>query len=121
MTVRVRVARADDELAVCRLLDAAMLSYSVSDSPVRLLAETDGTAVGALLASEHERGGGAHVDAVAVRRARRGDGIGSELVGALIERYGRVTADCRPGVWPFYESMGFRCREREGRVCALRP
>mgnify|MGYP000421630692 CR=1 FL=1 len=53
------------------------------------------------------RDGTAHVDAVAVRRRRRGQGIGAALVAAAAERYDRLTAEFDRGVRPFYESLGF--------------
>ena len=56
----------------------------------------------------------AHVDAVAVRRARRGQGIGSALVRAAIERRSRLTAEFDVGVRPFYESLGFEIESVEG-------
>lgn len=50
---------------------------------------------------------GARVDAVAVRRARRGQGIGSALVRAASERHPRITAEFDASVRPFYESLEF--------------
>lgn len=119
--MRVRQSREEDELDVRRVLDAAILDFSYEGADVRLVAESEGTVLGALLASEHERGGGAHVEAVAVRRARRGNGVGSELVQSLTEAYAPVTADCRPGIKDFYEALGFRTVESEGRVFAVSP
>ena len=59
---------------------------------------------------------GDHVDAVAVRRARRGRGIGTALVEAAVDRRGRLTADFDSCVRPFYESLGFEVERREGRL-----
>ncbi|USZ69587.1 GNAT family N-acetyltransferase [Halorussus salilacus] len=53
------------------------------------------------------RGVDARVDAVAVRRSRRGRGIGAELVRTAAERHPRLTAEFDPNVRPFYESLGF--------------
>jgi GNAT superfamily N-acetyltransferase len=54
-----------------------------------------------------------HVDAVAVRRARRGQGIGAALVRTAAERHARLTAAFDSDVRPFYESLGFEISERE--------
>jgi GNAT superfamily N-acetyltransferase len=58
-----------------------------------------------------------HVDAVAVRRARRGQGIGAALVRTAAERHARLTAAFDSDVRPFYESLGFEISERkDGRL-----
>jgi len=51
---------------------------------------------------------GDHIDAVAVRRRRRGQGIGTALVEAAGERRGRLTAEFDADLRPFYEALGFR-------------
>lgn len=50
---------------------------------------------------------GEEVTAVAVRRRRRNQGIGTELVEAATERRERLVAEFDPGVRPFWESLGF--------------
>lgn len=63
---------------------------------------------------------GSHIDAVAVRRARRGRGIGSALVRAAAERRAPLTAEFDPGVRPFYESLGFEISRADAdgdRLC----
>jgi GNAT superfamily N-acetyltransferase len=121
--VRVREAHEDDVLAVRRVLDAAMLESTVVDDAVArenaFVAVADDRVIGALVLVEHDRvsrpdsvgdvaaGGGRHVDAVAVTRRRRGQGIGRALVAAALEREGRLTAAFDPGVAPFYEALGF--------------
>lgn len=121
--MRVRPAEPADELAVRRVLDAAMLDVSLPalDAGFVFVAEAESRVLGALVCAPHERGGGVHIDAVAVRRSRRDAGIGTRLVERVRETYGRVTADCRPGVAPFYESLGFRVFEIEGRAYAVSP
>jgi GNAT superfamily N-acetyltransferase len=119
--VRVREAKGADELGVRRVLDAAMLDFSYEDADVRLVVESEGNVLGALLASEHEHGGGAHIEAVAVRKSRRAEGVGTELVEALGSEYAPVTADCRPDIEAFYESLGFRTTESDGRAFAVNP
>ncbi len=119
--MRVREAGEGDELGVRRVVDAAMLDFSYEDADVRLVAESEGNVLGALLAIEHERGGGAHIQAVAVRQSRRGNGIGTTLVRELESEHAPVTADCRPGVRAFYDALGFRTTDSDGWVFAVRP
>ena len=61
-----------------------------------------------------------HIDAVAVRRARRGRGTGSALVRAAAERHPRLTAEFDPSVRPFYESIGFEIAPADGEDGRLR-
>lgn len=116
----VREAGADDFLPAMRVLDGAMLEVDAAtvreriDEGAVLVATADGRVVGALVCD------GDHVDAVAVRRTRRGRGIGTALVEAAGERRGRLTADFDPRVRPFYASLGFDIRPRAGRLRAVR-
>lgn len=120
--MRVRPARADEELAVRRILDAAMLEpgdvatrIAVDDVLVaverraeRNAANPDGSderVLGAIVLEPRERG--AHVAAIAVRRRRRDRGIGRALLERALEREGRLTARFDERVRPFYESLGF--------------
>lgn len=136
MTFTVREATPDDCLGVRRVLDAAMLEIrddlgerieagdvlvaeTADDRPVlgalvlvprerARVAVADGESADGAAGSESADGErGAHVDAVAVRRARRGRGIGSALVRTAAERQPRLTAEFDPGVRDFYESLGF--------------
>ena len=135
MSVTVREATPDDRLGVRRVLDAAMLEVrddleerieagdvlvaEAGDGPVAE-ASDDRPILGALVLVPHgcagdiardsepgDRAQGAHVHAVAVRRARRGCGIGSALVRAAIERQPRLTAEFEPSLRGFYESLSF--------------
>nr|WP_248898055.1 GNAT family N-acetyltransferase [Haloplanus sp. XH21] len=90
-----------------RVVDGAVLAADgetvrarIDDGEV-LVATADGSVVGALV---HDDG---HVTAVAVRRRRRSQGIGTALVMAALDRQETLTADFDPGVRPFYESLGF--------------
>jgi GNAT superfamily N-acetyltransferase len=56
----------------------------------------------------------AHVDAIAVRRARRGRGVGTALVRTASERHPRLTAEFDADVRPFYESLGFEVEAVSG-------
>jgi GNAT superfamily N-acetyltransferase len=111
--VTVRAATPGDEIGVRNVLDGAALAYGDLSAPDRTaFVAVDRRVVGALVRRDHERGGGAHVEAVAVRRARRGQGVGSALLA--VAHSGRLTADFPPRVRPFYESRGFRvtCLDR---------
>lgn len=124
--VRIRKADPDDRLEVARVLDGAMLQ--TDDIPERLRAADvlvaiaergDGsdtgraaeTVVGAALLEtrdEHR-----HLDAVAVRRARRDRGIGSALVVRAVREaremagVSRVTAGFDADLREFYAGLGF--------------
>ncbi|WP_135823372.1 GNAT family N-acetyltransferase [Halorussus ruber] len=119
MSVSVREATAEDQLDVRRVLDAAMLDVR-DDLGERIeagdvLVASDGdrdSMLGALVLVP--RDSGAHIDAVAVRRARRAQGVGSALVRAAAERRTPLTAAFDPGVRPFYESLGFEISPVEG-------
>ncbi|MFC6786957.1 GNAT family N-acetyltransferase [Halobaculum halobium] len=122
--VSVRAARDDETEAIRRLFDAAVLTVPVDlsdrvgggDALVALRgterrAGADRDVIGALVLD------GSHVDAVAVRRSRRADGVGTALVAAAGDRVdGPLTATFRSQVRPFYESLGFEVEERDRRL-----
>ncbi|GAA3871024.1 GNAT family N-acetyltransferase [Haloarcula argentinensis] len=94
------------------VLDGAVLSIAVetvragAEDGSTLVAmsgdnETDGRVLGALVLD------GIHIEAVAVRRRRRGQGIGTALVEAALGRRDRLTAEFDADVRPFYEALGF--------------
>ncbi|MFC6952535.1 GNAT family N-acetyltransferase [Halorubellus litoreus] len=118
--VVVREATVEAELDVRRVLDGAMLETdAVSDAVARgdaFVAVDDERVVGALVlvplddvALPEAVGGdvGMHVDAVAVRRRRRGRGVGRALVSAALDRERRLTVAFDPGVRAFYDALGF--------------
>ena len=118
--IAVEPATAADRLDVLRVLDAAMLETDADRVDDRIDAGDvlvarfirTGAVVGALVATRPEPGR-LHVDAVAVRRARRGRGIGSALVAAAAGRAERddavdaVTAAFDPKLRGFYTDLGF--------------
>ncbi|MDS0261677.1 GNAT family N-acetyltransferase [Haloarcula sp. S1CR25-12] len=82
--------------------DAAAVRDAIADDDVLVAVSGDGERVlGALVLD------GDHVDAVAVRRRRRGQGIGTELVEAAADRRERLTAAFDADLRPFYEGLGF--------------
>jgi GNAT superfamily N-acetyltransferase len=122
-----------DRLDVLRVLDAAMLetdaesvdaAIDAGDALVARFKRT-GAVVGALVATRPESGQ-VHVDAVAVRRARRGKGIGSALVAEAVRRAegdtdaDRVTAAFEPALETFYADLGFEMGDRDGRLRGVR-
>jgi GNAT superfamily N-acetyltransferase len=122
---QVRPARAADRLDVVRVLDAGLLDLSLAtveariDAGTALVAVDDGTVLGALVA-DPAADAGAHVEAVAVRPNRRGRGVGTALVTAAADRWGRLTADFDARVRPFYESLGFAVEECGDRYRGVR-
>jgi GNAT superfamily N-acetyltransferase len=116
----VRPARADEYDDVMAVLEGALLEVdpgavrSAVDADEALVAVDDGRVVGAAVLEPADAG--AHLSAVAVRPARRGQGVGRALVAAAARRHGRLTAAFRPDVRGFYEACGFRVRE-EGERC----
>ncbi|WP_372910613.1 GNAT family N-acetyltransferase [Salinigranum sp.] len=112
--VRVRRAREGDILAVLRVVEGAMLEVGANQVRRRtesgdvLVAEREGRVVGALVRD------GDHVEAIAVHPDRRGAGVGSLLVERALAESGRLTAEFREEVRPFYEALAFDIEEREG-------
>ncbi|MCU4717714.1 GNAT family N-acetyltransferase [Halapricum hydrolyticum] len=123
--VHVRTAKPEEIDALLAILDAAILEtdrdavrQSGSDGRT-LVAVEDGRVLGAAVTLPAERG--VRLDAIAVRKRRQGQGIGTALVERLIDRHGRVVAEFDERVRPFYESLGFEIREREsGRYHGVR-
>ncbi|ELZ50840.1 GCN5-related N-acetyltransferase [Halorubrum coriense DSM 10284] len=117
--VTVELATPADRLDVLRILDAAMLETDADvvddriDAGDVLVARSTrtGGVVGALVAVRPDPAR-LHVDAVAVRRARRGRGIGSALVAAAVDRgasdpaVDAVTAAFDAELTAFYEALG---------------
>lgn len=114
--VSVRAARPDEVAAVRNVLDGAALSVDHGRLPTAiaagdvLVAHEGGPILGALLLAD------TRIEAIAVRRRRRDQGIGRALVAAAAERRPVLTGSCPPAVRPFYESLGFVCRREGSRV-----
>ena len=118
--VAIEPATPEDRLDSLRVLDAAMLETDSAQVAERIDAgdalvarfKKTGAVVGALVATRPEPSR-YHVDAVAVRRARRGRGIGSALVAAAVARAEReeavavVTAGFDAKLRGFYTDLGF--------------
>jgi peroxiredoxin/ribosomal protein S18 acetylase RimI-like enzyme len=111
----------NDVVAAMRVLQGALLD--VDGSTVRdaapegevFLAEDGDWVVGALVMRD------GHVEGVAVRRERRGEGIGSALVEAAVaDEDGTVTADFRAGVRGFWKELGFEVEQEGSRFWGVR-
>lgn len=95
------------------VLDAGLLATDAEevataiDAGRVLVAADEGSITGALLLDDRVPTDGARIEAVAVRPGRRGQGIGTALVEAAAERYGRLAAEFDAGVRPFWASLGF--------------
>ncbi|MDB9250116.1 GNAT family N-acetyltransferase [Halorubrum ezzemoulense] len=118
--VTVKPATAADRLDVLRILDAAVLETDAATVDDRIAAgdvivarsTRTGGVVGALVAVRPDPDR-LHVDAVAVRQVRRGEGIGSRLVAAAVDRaesdpaVETVTARFDADLAEFYAALGF--------------
>lgn len=115
----VREATTDDLPSVMNVLDGANLAVGANTVARRiegdtvLLAGDGGRPLGALVAIP--RRNGAHVEAIAVRRRRRGQGIGTALVETAASRWGRLTATFDPRVRDFYTALSFDVEPRGER------
>ncbi|WP_435118155.1 GNAT family N-acetyltransferase [Halolamina sp. C58] len=119
--VELRRGTDDDVVAAMRVLQGALLD--IDGSTVRdaapegelLLAEAGDWIVGALVLRD------GHIEGVAVRRKRRGEGIGSALIEAAVaDEDGTVTADFRAGVRGFWKDLGFEVEQEGSRFWGVR-
>ncbi|MDS0281890.1 GNAT family N-acetyltransferase [Haloarcula onubensis] len=108
--VTVRESTVRDLPDVMNVLDGAVLQADAADVRDRIAADE---VLVAAADDDPERVLGAlvldgdHIDAVAVRRRRRGQGIGTTLVEAAGERRERLTAEFDADLEPFYGGLGF--------------
>lgn len=111
--VRVREATVDDLPDVLNVIDSAALRVDVDGLCDRiaeddvLLAAEDGRVLGTVVLS------GDRIPAIAVRRGRRDQGIGTALVRAAADRRDRLVAEFDAGVRPFWASLGFEVEALE--------
>lgn len=136
--VSIRPAEPADHLAVRRVIDAALLEVGDLEARIEageVLVATDGDpVVGAAVVDAEGPPGpdgaepaplpprwrdAAHLRAVAVRRRRRGEGVGTALVEAATRSFGPLVADCVPDVVEFYRELGATIRAAEDRRWAL--
>ncbi|MBO4247951.1 GNAT family N-acetyltransferase [Halomicrobium sp. IBSBa] len=114
--MRVREATPADRAAVANVLDGAALETE----PARLKASLQRGETLLAVADDGERVLGAlvldgdRIVSVAVRRRRRGQGIGSALVERALAERGRLVAAFDERVRPFYETLGFAIEPVDG-------
>lgn len=114
--MRVRPATPDELAAVMGVLDAAVLEVDAATVERRiagdegngavLVAEQEGRVLGACVLDARDEA--RYIDAIAVRRRRRDQGVGTALVEAAADRWPRLVAEFDADLRPFYESLGFR-------------
>ena len=103
----VREATVEDLPDVLNVVDGAALRVDVDSLRERiasgdvLVAREEGRVLGTVVLD------GDRIAAVAVRRGRRDQGIGTALVEAAAERRERLVAEFDARVRPFWESLGF--------------
>jgi len=120
----VRPATESEATTARSVLDAAMLETDDLDAGRAaddvIVALVEDRVVGAAVLRRHYTRSGTHVDAIAVRPRRRGQGIGTALIEFAADR-GPVTAEFDADVRPFYESLGFSTRRLDdGRYRGVR-
>ncbi|QCC50755.1 GNAT family N-acetyltransferase [Halapricum salinum] len=109
--MQTRTATRDDIDDVLQVLDAAALETdrelareSVA-SGCAVVAVEERRLLGAAVCVPAESG--VRIEAIAVRKRRQAQGIGTALVEALLNRNDRAVAEFGDRVRPFYESLGF--------------
>lgn len=122
-TFSIRPAVPADVPAIMSVIDGSLLAMEAATVRERV----DGTPESVLVADVESRIIGVlvldrrgEIQAIAVRRARRDQGIGTALVEEASDRHGTLTAAFRQSVRPFYESLGFEITESEKRCRAVR-
>ena len=109
VTATIRAAKAEDQATIRRIIRAANLNPMSLDWPNFLIAEDAGGVVGIGQVKTH-RDGSRELASIAVVPARQGQGIGSAIVNALLDRHGGgvLHLTCERKNEGYYERFGFR-------------
>lgn len=114
----IRTARPGELPTVMSILNGGLLAVSPDQvrSGETLVALLDGHMIGALVLD------GRTMVGVAVPPGNRGQGVGTALVEAALDRRVRLIAEFEPNVRPFYASLGFAIHptEEAGRLRGVR-
>ena len=114
--IDVREATSEDVPAVLNVIDGAALAVEFDDVQAAIGRGGVLVAVAGGEASDSSQSGrvvgalvldGEEITAVAVRRRRRGQGIGTTLVEVAADRRESLVAQFDAGVRPFWASLGF--------------
>jgi N-acetylglutamate synthase-like GNAT family acetyltransferase len=109
--MQVRTAIPGDLDAIMQLLDAAALETDRERTRTSIqagetvVAVEEGRLLGAVVCVPAATG--VRINAIAVRKRRQAQGIGTALVEAILDEHERVVAEFDENVRPFYESLGF--------------
>lgn len=109
--MQVRTATTDDLEDLLQILDAAALETDPGrtrrsiERDRTVVAVEDGHLLGTAVAVPAYSS--VEIDAIAVRKRRQGQGIGTALVEALLAEHERVVAEFDERVRPFYASLDF--------------
>ena len=112
--MNVREARPDEHLAVRSIFDVAMLDLPDFPAKKLLVAAEDDRVLGGMAVETDGFGERGEIHAIAVRPRRRGQGVGSRLVGEAERRWNPVVAEFDERVRPFYEALGFDIESTDG-------
>ena len=109
VTATIRAAKAEDQATIRRIIRAANLNPMSLDWPNFLIAEDAGEVVGIGQVKTH-RDGSRELASIAVVPARQGQGIGSAIVNALLDRHGGgvLHLTCQGKNEGYYARFGFR-------------
>ena len=102
-------------------VSAAAVERAIAAGRVLVVRSDADTVLGALLVQQ--RDGNSDIEAIAVRPGRRGQGFGTALVEAAVDRWAPLFARFDSAVWPFYRFLGFQpveSRATSERMAAVR-
>jgi N-acetylglutamate synthase-like GNAT family acetyltransferase len=109
MAPTIRPAKATDQSTIRRLIRSAGLNPLSLDWPNFVVAEDGGEIVGIGQVKTH-RDGSREVASIAVVPSRQGEGIGTSVINALLDRHGAgvLYLTCQGAMQGYYERFGFR-------------